>query len=143
MSDGGSYHAILNVKDWGDYSGGPYWQSTVTANNNMHFRRSTAGTTWGTWQKVLSDNNYTDYTVTKTGSGASGTWGINVTGSAGSVAWGNVTGKPSSFTPSSHTHNYAGSSSAGGAASTVAVTETTPSSATTYYLHYSTGVSGS
>lgn len=27
-------------------------------------------------------------------------------GSANSVAWGNVSGKPSSFTPSSHTHNY-------------------------------------
>lgn len=36
--------------------------------------------------------------------------------SASSVAWGNVTDKPSTFTPSSHTHNYAGSSSAGGAA---------------------------
>lgn len=82
LSDGGSYHALLSVKDWGDYSGGPYWQSAVTANNNMYFRRSTAGTTWGAWQKVLSDNNYADYTVTKTGSGASGTWGISVTGSA-------------------------------------------------------------
>lgn len=82
ISDGGSYHAVLNVKGWGDYSGGPYWQSAVTANNNMYFRRSTAGTAWGTWQKVLSDNNYTDYTVTKTGSGASGTWGINISGNA-------------------------------------------------------------
>ena len=31
-------------------------------------------------------------------------------------AWADITGKPSTFTPSSHTHNYAGSSSAGGAA---------------------------
>ena len=59
------------------------------------------------------------------------------------AAWDNISGKPSSFSPSSHTHNYAGSSSAGGSASTVAVTETTPTSATSYYLHYSTGVSGS
>ena len=28
------------------------------------------------------------------------------TGEAGSVAWGNVTGKPNTFTPSAHTHNY-------------------------------------
>ena len=91
--------------------------------------------TWSAWKTLIDSNNYTSYTVTKTGSGASGTWGINVTGSAGSVAWGNVsgrpsslpasdvyawakasskpsyswgeiTGKPSSFTPSSHTHNY-------------------------------------
>ena len=32
------------------------------------------------------------------------------------VSWANITGKPSTFTPSSHTHNYAGSASAGGAA---------------------------
>ena len=38
----------------------------------------------------------------------------NSAGSANSVAWGNVTGKPSTFAPSSHTHNYAGSSSVGG-----------------------------
>ena len=37
-------------------------------------------------------------------------------GSANAVAWSGVTGKPSTFTPSSHTHNYAGSSSAGGPA---------------------------
>ena len=79
--------------------------------------RTKQGTIVGAgWTRVLDSSNYTSYTVTKSGSGASGTWGINVTGSAGSVAWGNVSGKPSSFTPSSHTHNYAGSSSAGGAA---------------------------
>lgn len=33
-----------------------------------------------------------------------------------SYSWGEITGKPSTFAPSSHTHNYAGSSSAGGAA---------------------------
>lgn len=52
----------------------------------------------------------------------------NITGSAASansVAWTGVTGKPSTFTPSSHTHNYAGSSSAGGAA-TSAIKLSTP-----------------
>lgn len=49
----------------------------------------------------------------------------NSAGSANSVAWGNVTGKPSTFAPSSHTHNYAGSSSAGGAA-TSAIKLSTP-----------------
>ena len=29
-------------------------------------------------------------------------------------SWGEITGKPSTFTPAPHTHNYAGSSSAGG-----------------------------
>lgn len=56
---------------------------------------------------ILRSDNYDDYTVTKTGRGASGTWGINISGnaaSASSVAWGNIEGKPSTFTPSSHKH---------------------------------------
>lgn len=60
----------------------------------------------GSWKVMLDSSNYTSYTVTKSGGGASGTWGINVTGSAGSVAWGNVSGKPSTFTPSPHEHSY-------------------------------------
>ena len=58
------------------------------------------------WKKILDNGNYNSYAPTLTGGGASGTWGINVTGSAGSVAWGNVTGKPSTFSPSSHTHTW-------------------------------------
>lgn len=55
------------------------------------------------WIKTKTDTLY----PTKSGSGAAGTWGISITGSAGSVAWGNITGKPNSFTPSSHTHTFA------------------------------------
>lgn len=61
----------------------------------------------GGWRLLLDDYNYKNYTVTKTGEGASGTWNINISGTAAkanSVAWANVSGKPSSFTPSSHTH---------------------------------------
>ena len=35
-----------------------------------------------------------------------GSQSVNYAGSAGSVAWGNVSGKPSTFTPSSHSHSY-------------------------------------
>lgn len=37
--------------------------------------------------KVLHAGNYNSYAPTKTGSGASGTWGINITGSADSANW--------------------------------------------------------
>lgn len=47
--------------------------------------------------------------------------------SAGSVAWNNISGKPSTFTPSSHTHNYAGSSSAGGSANSLSYFQNTSS----------------
>lgn len=63
--------------------------------------------TWRSWNTLLDSYNYTSYTVTKTGGGASGTWNINISGtaaSANSVAWNNISGKPSSFTPASHTH---------------------------------------
>lgn len=52
---------------------------------------------------ILHSNNYTSYTVTKTGSGASGTWGINISGNAATattasgVAWGNISSKPTLF----------------------------------------------
>ena len=38
---------------------------------------------WKYYSRFLNNRNYTDYTVTKTGGGASGTWGINITGNAG------------------------------------------------------------
>ena len=40
------------------------------------------GTSWTAWRKLLNSSNYTSYSPSLTGSGASGTWGINVTGTA-------------------------------------------------------------
>lgn len=40
------------------------------------------GDAWGNSAELLSTSNYTSYVPTKTGSGASGTWGISVTGNA-------------------------------------------------------------
>lgn len=37
---------------------------------------------WGTWKTILDSANYTSYTVKKDGTGASGTWGINIDGNA-------------------------------------------------------------
>lgn len=38
--------------------------------------------TWSSWKQMLDSSNYSLYTVTKTGTGASGTWGISVSGNA-------------------------------------------------------------
>ena len=40
----------------------------------------------------------------------------NLTGTASAAPWSGITGKPATYPPSSHTHNYAGSSSSGGIA---------------------------
>lgn len=46
------------------------------------FIRSAKGGSWRTWRHVLHSNNYTRYTVKKDGTGATGTWGINISGNA-------------------------------------------------------------
>ncbi len=37
---------------------------------------------WSSWRRLLHDNNYNSYAPTLTGTGASGTWGISITGNA-------------------------------------------------------------
>ncbi|BAL84696.1 putative phage tail protein (plasmid) [Selenomonas ruminantium subsp. lactilytica TAM6421] len=88
-------------------------------------------TSWNWSAELLSTANYNSYAPTKTGSGASGTWGISISGKAATAgtadkanavawgavsdkpatatrwpSWGEVTGKPSTYTPSSHTHAW-------------------------------------
>ena len=60
-------------------------------------------------------------------------------GTAASVAWSNVTGKPSTFTPASHTHNYAGSGSAGGSANSAVKLDTATAGSATQPVYFSGG----
>jgi hypothetical protein len=57
------------------------------AGNDLIFRGGWNGNGWNTWNKVLTNQNYTSYSPSLTGSGASGTWGINVNGYAGSLTY--------------------------------------------------------
>ena len=62
----------------------PYNNSRVSnpAVNEMLFYTSNGSGYTSAWTRVLTHRNYTNYTVTKTGGGASGTWGISITGNA-------------------------------------------------------------
>ena len=51
---------------------GLYWRTGVISSNAISTN----------WLKLLDSNNYTDYTVKKDGTGATGTWGISITGNA-------------------------------------------------------------
>lgn len=66
-----------------DNTGG--WDSQLFISNNssteLQIRSMDAGN-WGSWKTVLDSVNYTSYTVKKDGTGASGTWGININGNA-------------------------------------------------------------
>lgn len=53
-------------------------------NNSMQYRGKDVDG-WGNWKTILDDSNYTTYVPTKSGEGASGTWNINITGSAATL----------------------------------------------------------
>ena len=77
QTDGGLYSSA-HSSSWihqiyGDFRTG---QIAIRGKNNG---------TWQAWRAVLDSTNYTSYAPTLTGSGASGTWAINVTGNAATV----------------------------------------------------------
>ena len=78
----------IHLRSYGDSSGG--------ADNLVMFNKSSiamrvwqqtwnSGTAYSSYADVLMSNNYTSYSPSLTGSGASGTWGINVTGTANNI----------------------------------------------------------
>ena len=78
MPSSNNANAIISIsRHAGDYTS----QLGFSSNGNLYYREGVGATAWKT---ILTSSNYTSYTVTKTGGGASGTWGINITGSSGS-----------------------------------------------------------
>lgn len=80
-----AWYSGITLKGWtNDYV---TWQlcslsaSGVDTNHNLWFRSGITDT-WGSWKTILDSSNYTDYTVKKDGTGATGTWGINISGTA-------------------------------------------------------------
>lgn len=57
LSDGATYHGVLNLQHWSDNSGGDNNQLAFTDNGNIHFRQSTNATTWGAWSKIWHSSN--------------------------------------------------------------------------------------
>lgn len=81
-----------------------------TGGNGLRFRtRNGDNSTLNAWRDVLHDGNYNSYSPTLTGGGASGTWGISITGNAGSassVAWTNVSGRPTAISAFTNDSGY-------------------------------------
>ena len=71
-------------------NGGNYWGTQVAwgweDNANRLATRNVSGGGFGGWVYYLNSANYTSYAPSLTGGGASGTWGINVTGSSTSCS---------------------------------------------------------
>ena len=91
LSDGGAYFGEMTIRKWGagtDWSGGGANQLGFTDGGNI-WQRSGASATWGAWKKLLDSSNFTAYAPTLTGTGASGTWGISITGNAATATYAN------------------------------------------------------
>ena len=85
-------NAIITVnRHPGDY----YSQLGFSSNGEIYYRRfsATAINTTLPWVTLLTSNNYNSYAPTLTGGGASGTWNISITGSAGNVSFNSLIDK--------------------------------------------------
>ena len=75
-----TYSYLVGLRGWSDSSGGNAHE--LAFNNDGIFRRQGDTTTWGNWYKLLDSSNYNSYSPSLTGTGASGTWGISISGTA-------------------------------------------------------------
>lgn len=116
-----------------------YLKITNTQYGRVKIRVLESTSTVNNWSISLSNNNTKESTNPKATATAKDGAIVNYANSAGSVAWSGISGKPSTYTPSSHTHNYAGSSSAGGAATSANKLNTNAGSAT-QPVYFSGGV---
>ncbi|MCG4768523.1 tail fiber domain-containing protein [Bacteroides nordii] len=80
----GTYYDALYLSSYVDNSGGGSNLITFNKSNGemaIHYQAFGAAA-WGTRRVVLDSGNFANYAPTKTGGGASGSWGINITGNA-------------------------------------------------------------
>lgn len=88
-----------------DNNGGWDTQFAISNGSSPHsYIRSQNNGTWGNWTTLLDSSNYNNYSPSKTGTGASGTWGINITGSSGSCT-GNAATASNASKVNGHTVN--------------------------------------
>lgn len=77
--------AVLTINKGMHATSGYYInQIFFSSNEDLYTRVSNAGS-FTAWRRILTSGNYNNYAPSLTGTGASGTWGINVTGNSGSA----------------------------------------------------------
>lgn len=130
-ASGGSANAVISMKT----NTGAWGIANLTGSDNLYF-------VFGTDANYSAGTNTTNNYYLNTSGYFSGS--CSYANSAGSVAWGNVTGKPSTFAPSSHTHSYlplAGGSMTGAISITTNGVTNSFYSQNSSYTHYSTTAS--
>lgn len=76
----GIYSYVLGLRGWANNSGGDAHE--LAFNNSGIFRRQGSTTEWSSWYQLIDTGNFNSYSPTRTGTGASGTWGISISGNA-------------------------------------------------------------
>ncbi len=91
VGTGGNYAGLMQFNPWdgttastGDASYQMAWGSTAANSGGIPQLNIRKGidTTWNSWYTILHSGNYNSYAPTLTGTGASGTWGISISGNA-------------------------------------------------------------
>ena len=96
LENDGSYYDVITVRSYSDPTGGSDNALLFSKNtNSLYHTRFAFGATssWGSPLLIIDSGNI-------------GSQSVAYASKAGSVAWDKITGKPSSFTPSAHTHPY-------------------------------------
>ena len=75
-----TYSYVVGLRGWSDTSGGKAHE--LAFNDNGIFHRIGATDTWEAWAMMLNTSNYNSYAPKLDGTGAKGTWGINISGNA-------------------------------------------------------------
>lgn len=128
---------LINLLSTGD--------SELTANDYVITQYVGGGTTTTSYHR-RPGSKVVNATLVKAALGTVATTAkkfLKDTGSWTQVDWEDLTGKPSTFSPSTHTHSYAGSDSTGGAANTVKTAAVTGSTGIKGYITYSAATTGS
>lgn len=117
------WHQIIH----NDLSVGGYWTELsfpVNDVNGLAWRQRRADNYYG-WYRILDSNNYNNYVPSKTGSGASGTWAINISGSAAKAATATSATSASSAATADKANTAVYATSAGSATSATSATTAT------------------
>ena len=103
VNDGGWYHLISTTHS----NDANYYAMQFACSfydSNLVFFRATNGSGAAGWNRLLHSGNYNSWAPTLTGTGASGTWGISITGSANyATSAGSATSATSATSASSAT----------------------------------------
>jgi hypothetical protein len=92
------WHAIQTVSPWTSYDSSHRQQQIQWGGTDISFRYATSGTTWSSWFRFITDANIASQSVSYADESG-------YSASSGSVEWTSVQNKPSTFTPSDHTHS--------------------------------------